>query len=64
MLHPAQPDEWSLDDKFLSLDLCSLNKLPDKQQDSFGAILVFCPARGPKESIALSIAEKPQSNIL
>ena len=28
-------DEWSLDDKLLSLDLRRLSKLPDKQQVSF-----------------------------
>ena len=49
-------DEWSLDDKLLSLDLRRLSKLPDKQQDSFGPILALLPGAGSKESITLSIA--------
>jgi hypothetical protein len=44
-----------LDDKLLSLGLRRCSKLPDKQPVSFGPILTFCPAPGPKESIALSI---------
>jgi len=46
------PDEWSLDDKLLSLGLRRFSKLPDKQPASFGPIVTFWPAQGRQSQTA------------
>jgi hypothetical protein len=56
MLHPAHKMNGCLMTSSFRYGLRRFSKLPDKQPVSFGSILIFCPARGPKESIALSIA--------